>query len=388
MRRFWLPWLFVLLLWSAFFSHNRGMARAAADSSTAQRDAAVGLAGVVVPTVAPLATIFHAPSGHLSLADGDEIVLDAGEGAGLLVGIPLRVVRVAGVVRHPTQGHILGTLVLFLGEARVTQVQATTATAVITKAFDAVVLGDQVLPPSPILPPQPARHREPTGLSGVVIAAPDGKTALAQGDVVYVNRGAEHGLRRGDRLRVLAHDTWLRHPRTRRPVRLPAPAVGELVLVDVRPHTATALVTASVQEFAVGARVVYVPSEAVTEAGTTERPPPPSSDMPLPPPPPAETRVAKEAVAEHYTVQRGDTLWGIAALPAIYREPLLWPLIYRANQTQIVDPDLIYPRQRLRIPARLHARRSPYCHAARAHAGAPGAWGDGPDRYILEGVRP
>jgi nucleoid-associated protein YgaU len=53
---------------------------------------------------------------------------------------------------------------------------------------------------------------------------------------------------------------------------------------------------------------------------------------------------------ERYTVERGDTLWGISARDIIYNNPLMWPMIYKANRQQIRDPDLIFPKQILAIP--------------------------------------
>ena len=51
-----------------------------------------------------------------------------------------------------------------------------------------------------------------------------------------------------------------------------------------------------------------------------------------------------------YVVARGDTLWDIAKVH--YRKGARYPLIYRANRAKISDPDLIYPCQRLFLPAR------------------------------------
>ena len=71
-----------------------------------------------------------------------------------------------------------------------------------------------------------------------------------------------------------------------------------------------------------------------------------------------ERRLAEDARAHQetievptsYTVVRGDSLWGISAREVNYGDPTRWPLIYRANRSQIKDPDLIYPTQELKIP--------------------------------------
>jgi len=45
-----------------------------------------------------------------------------------------------------------------------------------------------------------------------------------------------------------------------------------------------------------------------------------------------------------------DCLWRIAGYNFIYKDAWKWPLIYTANKDKIVDPDLIYPDQVLKIP--------------------------------------
>ncbi len=46
----------------------------------------------------------------------------------------------------------------------------------------------------------------------------------------------------------------------------------------------------------------------------------------------------------------GDCLWKIAGFTWIYNNPRLWTTIYEANKDQIKDPNLIYPKQVLKIP--------------------------------------
>ena len=51
-----------------------------------------------------------------------------------------------------------------------------------------------------------------------------------------------------------------------------------------------------------------------------------------------------------WKVYKGEFLWKIASYPEIYGKGSKWPLIYRANQDKIKDPNLIYPNQILQIP--------------------------------------
>jgi LysM repeat protein len=68
---------------------------------------------------------------------------------------------------------------------------------------------------------------------------------------------------------------------------------------------------------------------------------------PPPPPPPADSSPPPPAV-RHYTVVKGDTLWGISK--HFYGQGAFWQKIYNANRDQIGNPNLIYPGQVFVIP--------------------------------------
>ncbi len=65
----------------------------------------------------------------------------------------------------------------------------------------------------------------------------------------------------------------------------------------------------------------------------------------------AQRRAALEAEKwNNWTVEKGDNLWNISSHKNIYSDPFMWPLIWKANRSQIKDPDLIYPDQKFSIP--------------------------------------
>lgn len=72
------------------------------------------------------------------------------------------------------------------------------------------------------------------------------------------------------------------------------------------------------------------------------------------PAPRPEPAPAKEVLT--YKVGEGETLWIISALPAVYNDAHLWPLLYQANRDQIKDPRQIFPGQILNIRRDLTAQ--------------------------------
>lgn len=54
-----------------------------------------------------------------------------------------------------------------------------------------------------------------------------------------------------------------------------------------------------------------------------------------------------EPLDAHYIVRPGDSLWTISAKDNVMGDSMRWPLLYKQNRDQIVDPDLIEAQQDL-----------------------------------------
>ncbi len=79
----------------------------------------------------------------------------------------------------------------------------------------------------------------------------------------------------------------------------------------------------------------------------------PGTSAPVAAAPVVQKKVETPAVSKSdltgYTVKPGDCLWKISAKKDIYGDGYVWSLIYDANKDQIKNPNLIYPKQVLKI---------------------------------------
>jgi septal ring-binding cell division protein DamX len=72
-------------------------------------------------------------------------------------------------------------------------------------------------------------------------------------------------------------------------------------------------------------------------ASVEKKPPAPEKKLPLPPPKleQAKKKSEKKKRGGFYRVQKGDTLFKIAGLKDVYRDPLKWPGLFRLNMKSL-----------------------------------------------------
>lgn len=187
-------------------------------------------------------------------------------------------------VYHPLRGRNLGNLFMILGIVRVTKGDQDLASVIIERSYDSIAPGDRVMRfvlPRREEPPSPGRTLPDT--PGTIVDLQDRRTLIGQRNVVYIDWGREEEVAIGDRLdvyRVMAG--------------LPHRAVGELKVIALEDHTATAMISRSTTPFLRADRFTFKGAGKGTasqdEPKLASLPPEPLAQPPAPPAPTAESR--------------------------------------------------------------------------------------------------
>lgn len=143
-------------------------------------------------------------------AENDLVYLNMGAGKGVRVGDMMAVVRPRGKVNTKwTRKSDLGFLVQEVGAVEIIRVKNDVSVARVKTSCDSFMLGDLVQPmPQRVSPTHQVRgpldlFADPTGkANGRLFMARDGQEALTRDQIVYIDLGAEDNIRVGDYLTV------------------------------------------------------------------------------------------------------------------------------------------------------------------------------------------
>ena len=213
-----------------------------------------GAMGFVSQAAVEAATsIVGSPSARDWLAEGDRVYIGKGEGQ-VEVGDEFTLFRDAEPVHDIRGGRRLGYHVDILGWLVVRQVEGDSATAEIRMSRSEISRGDRMIPRVEV-PAEVELTAAPTWIAGNIVFIPEGRTQVADGDYVYLNRGASEGVVLGAELEVYGPGA-LRDERVEgKKVTTPDRIEASLVVVDVKHSTAVAYVTGSRRPLEVGDRV-------------------------------------------------------------------------------------------------------------------------------------
>lgn len=147
-------------------------------------------------------------------------------------------------VRHPVTGKPVGFQVTELGAVQITEAGPEVATAQVVTSFREIQRGSLLLPYQPPVM-EIALKRATQPLSGHLVAAAEGKIALSQHDVIHVDLGAADGLEVGNLLYVSRQRVATEMALGGEELQLPDVLLGTAVVLETRPHSASALILKS-----------------------------------------------------------------------------------------------------------------------------------------------
>jgi hypothetical protein len=153
-------------------------------------------------------------------------------------------------VKHPKTGKYFGKLTRGLGILQITakEPDAEVLTARITLSFDAIEKGHMLTPYMEPMPIYDSSEKKAKDISGYILEVTDKRSINAQTDVVYLDKGDFDGVEPGDRFTVYQKPAKRGFPRK---------VIGEVQVLIVKEHTATAIVQKSTEPMGRGSAVEF-----------------------------------------------------------------------------------------------------------------------------------
>lgn len=179
-----------------------------ATGRVATRDFASEVACSALATTLPPATAVRVGPGRehgkALFGPGDALVIKGGTTQGIKAGEDYFVRRVVPdrFAREASDG-VRTYSIHTAGWVHIVEVQADTAVATVTKACDGIIEGDYLEAfVKPALPPEATSGEPDYNNPGHLVLGDDRRQMGAQGDMMVLDRGSDHGLHAGQRLTI------------------------------------------------------------------------------------------------------------------------------------------------------------------------------------------
>jgi LysM repeat protein len=202
---------------------------------------------IVPDGVAPLGKIIDSKEDKVMLSSGDEVYIDLGEDKGAKEGERYSIYRRSTPVYHPLTKKLVGHLAEIIGTVEIERVHERLSEAMVTASYDAISRGDRIVRLEPL--PSEIEVRKGAPVDGLIIANGRGSNEMAEGDIVFLDRGKRSGVEAGNTLLVSISG------RETEGHMIPPEDVGRLLVLTTQEETSTALVISSRKPFHIGDRV-------------------------------------------------------------------------------------------------------------------------------------
>ena len=200
--------------------------------------------------LAGASTVVDSPSERTFLSFGDQVYLGLGEGD-VEVGDQFTAIGAVEEVRDIETNRLLGHHVENYGWIEIIELTGDTSVGEIRQSFSEMLRGVQIVRRE-TLSRRVTVRATPDAIEGQVSFMPSGRSLMADGGYVYLNRGEFHGVEVGSELEVFESGQVLNERERRVDVRTPDKGIATLVVVKVKPESSVAFVLSADREIAVG----------------------------------------------------------------------------------------------------------------------------------------
>jgi len=215
-------------------------------------------AGFIIEELEGIGRIVAAKENKMELSEEDEVYINFQQGISVQKGDQFTILKVGELIEHPHTKKKIGRKVQILGRATIIATNERKAqTALITRSFETITRGDEVVP---FFPPKEelAIKKLEHPLYGWVVASKQERLELADGDVVYIDQGEEHQVQPGNLFDVFHRGGEAENPDAFRKVKLPDEPIARLVVISTQQKTATAVLVHSRCSVYVGDEIMAV----------------------------------------------------------------------------------------------------------------------------------
>lgn len=205
--------------------------------------------GFIVPDgVAVLGKIIDSKEDRVLLSSGDEVYINIGEDKGAKTGSRYSIYRKEAPIYHPVSRKLVGHRVDILGIVEVEKTHEKISEGRIVASYDAISKGDKLTEFEQI-PDKIEIKKGEAPAEALIIANGKGSVEIAEGDIVFLDKGKNAGIEAGNTLLVSIPG------RVTEGHMIPPEDVGRLLVLSARDELSTALVIGTKKSFHVGDRV-------------------------------------------------------------------------------------------------------------------------------------
>lgn len=187
--------------------------------------------------------IFKVEDDKWMISQGD-IVYITPEAGTLEVGSFYTIFRTLPPLKTEKSEEITGFQHVLLGVVEITLIEKDFAQGEIYRSWQTIRVGDQLMNYIPA-DPQIGMTESVKGLKGRIIAADEGEKLIGDLMLIFLDKGSDDGVARGQRYLVYEERTGKINAESKETLQLPSVDYGTLLILHAEETTATALVTTS-----------------------------------------------------------------------------------------------------------------------------------------------